>query len=168
MILPAAPLPDEDITYLLRYAIPNLSSSGENVTAYRFVNPLGVAFDGVCAAPSMLSLSLLLPGLPVAEASFFPGYAWINLFVPSCADSESAGNPHLGWAFYEVRGEGVRNVPTFVFLVIEGQDAGAVEAGADMRFGYAPSRGSSPAAAPLKRNRTISGPASPSGAIQAW
>jgi hypothetical protein len=177
MILPTAPIADENITYSSKYLIPNLSSSGNNVTLYRFVNPGGVEFDGVCTAPSLLTLSLLLPGPAVAEASFFEGYAWRNLIVPSCAtgnegSDEAIGNPHLGWAFYEIQGDGVRDVPTFAFLVVEsafqvdsgGSTASGASARVDLRFGYAPAGYQTKA---LKRNNS-SGPVSTRGIVQSW
>lgn len=70
-----------------------------NTTGYRFVNPAGIYFDGICARGDALTSEVgFAPGPPIGTATWFPGYSWRPLFVPGC---ERRTDGHLGWAFYK-------------------------------------------------------------------
>lgn len=85
-----------------------------NVTAYRFVNPAGTIFDGICAQPILTPYVLFSNEPPVSEHSWFKGYSWKIVYCSLCEISTA----HLGWAFYTNTHLFPSANPSFIFYII--------------------------------------------------
>ena len=103
--LPRAPIPPDNISSNTTFRIENYP----NIEGYRFANPAGIVYDGICARPKLTN-NVFEIGPAIKEASWFKGFAWKVLYAKDCVGSSG----HLGWSFYKT-GE---TTPSFVFLVL--------------------------------------------------
>jgi hypothetical protein len=93
------------------------NDSNVNITVYRFTNPAGIQFDGILGnADGLTSHVKYAPGPPIAESSWFAGYAWKVMYVEGCDDSLSM---HIGWSFYKIgKAQKDNDKPVFVYLIL--------------------------------------------------
>ena len=84
------------------------------ITGYRFINPSGIHFDGICAHTVVTEHVLFAPQPPLSDSTWFHGHSWRVLYATGCEGYEA----HLGWAFYKNGMLFTETKPSFLFLIL--------------------------------------------------
>lgn len=88
------------------------------IQGYRFVNPGGVAFDGIgVLSDAITAHARLADHRPTSDFSWFEGYAWQILLSPPCTKMPQDSRL-LGWKFFRIDSSPDR-IQSFAYMLVD-------------------------------------------------